>query len=181
MSIAPASQKTYNAVSFPPCGHTGRFLTRKNGRGSHLCCRGFYSGCVGEERRKIMKNKNLILALIALMAVAAVMVGILFITNSFGDQGAKTITVTVVHGDGTEKTFTYRTGEEYLGAVLYAEGLIVESASAGMFDTVDGEKADWSVDQSYWALYIGDDYATTGVDTTPIHDGDSFKLVYTRG
>ena len=67
---------------------------------------------------------------------------------------------------------------------IYAAGTEVwnpAAASAGMFDTVDGEKADWSVDQSYWALYIGDDYATTGVDTTPIHDGDSFKLVYTRG
>lgn len=128
-----------------------------------------------------MKNKKLIIALIALMAVAAVMVGVLLITNPFGDPGLKTITVTVIHSDGTEKAFTYRTGEEYLGTVLYAEGLIVESASAGMFDTVDDEKADWSVDQSYWALYIGDDYATTGVDTTPIHDGDSFKLVYTRG
>ncbi len=128
-----------------------------------------------------MKDKKLIIALIALVAVAAVMVGVLLITDPFASQGTKTFTVTVIHGDGTEKVFTYRTTEEYLGAVLYAEGLIVESASAGMFDTVDGEKAEWNVDQSYWAFYIGEDYAATGVDTTPIRDGDTFKLVYTRG
>ena len=147
-----------------------------------------------------MINKKMIIALIALIAVAAVMVGIMLITKPTppdpGASGttattvpggttapvyAKTVTVTVVHKDGTEKVFTYQTNEAFLGAVLYAEGLIVESASAGMFDTVDGEKADWNVDQSYWALYIGEDYAMTGVDTTPISDGDTFKLVYTRG
>ena len=47
--------------------------------------------------------------------------------------------------------------------------------------TVDGELADWNVDQGYWALYIGEDYATTGIDTTPIHDGDVFTLEYTIG
>ena len=46
---------------------------------------------------------------------------------------------------------------------------------------VDGETADWNVDQSYWALYIGEEYATTGADSTPVNDGDGFKLVYTIG
>ena len=36
--------------------------------------------------------------------------------------------------------------------------------------------ADDSANQ-YWALYIGDDYSQTGVDTTPVNDGDSFKFV----
>ena len=50
-----------------------------------------------------------------------------------------------------------------------------------MITTVDGETADWNVDQSYWALYIGQEYASTGADTTPVNDGDSFGLVYTIG
>jgi hypothetical protein len=37
------------------------------------------------------------------------------------------------------------------------------------------------VDQGYWALYIGQDYATTGIDTTPIQDGAAYSLVYTIG
>ena len=128
-----------------------------------------------------MKDKKLLIALIAFLAVVGIMVGILLITRPFTNADRKTITVTVVHSNGTEKTFTYETAEEFLGPVLYGEGLIAESASAGMFDTVDGEKADWGVDQSYWALYIGENYATTGVDATPIYDGDHFRLVYTRG
>ena len=50
-----------------------------------------------------------------------------------------------------------------------------------MITTVDGETADWNADQSYWALYIGQEYASTGADTTPVNDGDSFGLVYTIG
>lgn len=66
--------------------------------------------------------------------------------------------------------------------MLYKEGLIkAEGVDEGMFNIVDGEKADWNVNKSYWSLYVGQDYATTGVDTTPIKDGDSFKLVYTLG
>ena len=129
-----------------------------------------------------MKNKKIWIAAIALVAAVAIMAGVWFATRPEPVEGDKTITVTVVHKDGTEKKFTYHTDEEYLGAVLYAEGLIkAEGVDEGMFNIVDGEKADWSVDQSYWSLYVGEDYATKGVDTTPIADGDTFKLVYTNG
>ena len=141
-----------------------------------------------------MKNKKRILALIALIALAAVMLGIWWFnrpqpkdsgssTTTTVPTYAKTITVTVIHGDGSEKVFTYDTNEDYLCAVLVAEGLIQgdDSAYGLMIHTVDGETVDWNVNQSYWALYIGEDYALTGVDTTPIGNGDTFKLVYTIG
>ena len=130
-----------------------------------------------------MKNKKTILAIIALVAVIAVFVGIYFATRPETTEGAKTITVTVVHKDGTEKEFTYHTDEEFLGPVLLAEELVKgEQSTYGlMISAVDGEVADWNVDQGYWALYVGEEYATSGADTTPINDGDSFKLVYTIG
>lgn len=127
-----------------------------------------------------MKNKKLWIALIALVAVVAVMVGVWAATRSKPVEGSKEITVTVVHKDGSEKTFTYHTDEEYLGKLLYSKGLIkAEDTDEGMFNIADGEKADFSVDQSYWAFYEGDEYAVTGVDDTVIEDGDVFKLVYT--
>lgn len=127
-----------------------------------------------------MKNKKSWIAAIALVAVVAIMAGIWLITRPKPVEGEKTITVTVVHKNGTEKAFTYHTDAEYLGAVLYGEGLIkAEGVDEGMFNVVDGEKADWNADQSYWSLYIGEEYAQTGVDTTVIKDGDSFRLVYT--
>lgn len=132
---------------------------------------------------KIMKNKKLVLAVVALVAVVALFVGVYFATRPEVSDGGKTITVAVVHKDGTEKSFTYHTEAEYLAEVLVSEGLIEGQTSEFglMVSTVDGELADWNVDQGYWALYVGEDYAVTGADATPIHDGDSFKWVYTIG
>ena len=95
---------------------------------------------------------------------------------------AKSFTVTVVHADKSEKVFTYETSEKILGDFLEAEGLIEsQGADDGMFHTVDGEKADWNENQSYWSLYIGQEYAMTGIYATEIADNGSYKLVYTIG
>ena len=130
-----------------------------------------------------MKNKKLIIAAIALVAVAAIFLGVFFATRPATSQGTKTFTVTVVHADGTSKDFTYSTDEEYLGAVLEAEGLIAgtDSEFGLMIDTVDGERAVWEESGAFWAMYVGEEYAMTGEDTTPVNDGDTFKLVYTLG
>ena len=130
-----------------------------------------------------MKNKKLLIAVAALVAVIGLMVGIALMNQPETSEGAKTITVTVVHKDGTSKDFEYHTDEEFLGAVILAEGLVEgeEGPYGLMISAVDGEIADWNVDQSYWALFIGEEYATTGADTTPVNDDDVFKLVYTIG
>lgn len=129
-----------------------------------------------------MKNKKMILALVAVLVVAALMVGLYFATRPKTVEGSKSITVTVVHKDCSEKVFTYKTDAEFLGQVLYAEGLIkAEGVDEGMFNIVDGEKADWNTDKSYWALFVGEEYAMQGVEATPIADGDAFQLVYTIG
>ena len=87
----------------------------------------------------------------------------------------------VVHKDGSEKTFHYESGEAYVGPVLEAEGLIEGNEGPyGMeITTVDGEKAVYSEDGAYWALYEGEEYALQGIDTTPVVDGRTYKLVYT--
>lgn len=127
-----------------------------------------------------MKNKKLILALVALIVVVGVFAGVWFATRPQNVEGSKTFTVLVVHGDKAEKTFTYTTDAEKLGVFLEEEGLIIGSGD-GMFHTVDGEKADWSVNQSYWALYLGGEYATSGIYDTDIVDGTAYKLEYTIG
>ena len=127
-----------------------------------------------------MKNKKLILAIVAIAAVIGLMLGVYAATRPETAQGSKTITVTVVHKDGTEKTFIYHTDAEYLAEVLQAEGLVTgyESEYGLTVEAVDGETADWTADSAYWALYIGEEYATTGVSSTPVTDGGVYKLVY---
>ena len=130
-----------------------------------------------------MKNKKLVLALVAFVAVVAVLVGVYFATRPETQQGSKTITVTVVHKDGTEKVFTCHTDAEYLGTVLVDEGIVVANyGEFGLyFDTADGETADWNVDGGWWQVFVGEEAAITGADQIVIADGDTFKLVYTLG
>lgn len=127
-----------------------------------------------------MSNKKTIIAVIALVLVVAVFGGIYLATRPETSAGSKTFTLTVVHGDGTSKDFTVSTDEEYLAPALKAEGILpADEGADGMYFTVDGEKADYSVNQSYWGLFVGEEYAMLGMNDTPVNDGDSFKLVYT--
>ena len=103
------------------------------------------------------KNGKLIAGAAAILVLAAVFAGIWFATRPATSEGAKTITVEVVHKDESSKTFTYHTDVEYLGEVLQSEGLVKG------------------------AFYQDGEYASQSIDQTPISDGDSFSLVYTVG
>ena len=127
-----------------------------------------------------MQNKKLILAIVALVAVIAILAGVYFATRPQPQQGAKAYTVIVIHKDKTEQTFTYRTDAEFLDKALLEEGLIEgkEDQYGLIIEKVDGEAAIWETDNAYWSLYIGEEYATTGISATPVYDGSTFKLVY---
>lgn len=101
--------------------------------------------------------------------------------KTFG-KGATTITLVVTAGDESV-TFTVKTDKETVGAALVEAGLIEgEDSTYGMMVTkVNGIAADWEVDQSYWAFYIGSDYAMTGVDSTPVVADTQYGFTYTKG
>jgi len=129
------------------------------------------------------KNTKLIIGIIVLVVVIAALLCVYLATRPQTSQGAKAFTVEVVHADGSSKTFEYRTDEEYLGAVLQAEGLIEgEMGPYGLtIFAVDGERAVWEENGAYWAIFVNGEYGMNGVDTTPVNDGDVFKLEYTLG
>lgn len=126
-----------------------------------------------------MNNKKMILAAVALLVVVALFAGIWVASRPEIFAGEKRFTLTVVHKNGTEKVFELTSSEEFLGAALVAEGIIIESDSPGMYNTVDGETTDYSKDQSYWGFFIDGEYAMEGMNTTPITEGGQYKLVYT--
>ena len=96
--------------------------------------------------------------------------------------GSKTITLTVVHGDGTSNDITVSTDAENLRDALEAEGIIAgEDSSYGMFvQTVDGETAD-DGQQEWWCLTKGGEMWNYGVDDTEIADGDVYEFTLTVG
>ena len=99
------------------------------------------------------------------------------------DSNLITITLEVVYPDGSSKEFTIATDpENNLRKALEGEGLIAgEEGPYGLYvKVVDGVTADYDVDQSYWSLSKDGEMLMTGVDTTPIADGDHFELTYTK-
>ena len=120
-----------------------------------------------------MNKKKLIIAAIALVVVIAALVVIYFATRPKTQEGLKTFTVTVVHSNGESKTFTYTTTREYVGQVLQEEGLVEGTQEAyGLYmKVVDDERAVYEENGAYWAFYVGEDYAQTGIDATPITVG----------
>ncbi len=124
-------------------------------------------------------NKKTLLAVIALVAVIACMAAIFIFARPQAQQGSKQITVTVIHADKTERTFSYYTDEAYLDKVLIAEKLIegYEDQYGFVIEKVDGEVADWH-DNVFWALYVGEEQSAYGVSGTVVTDGASYKLVY---
>lgn len=85
-------------------------------------------------------------------------------------------------GDGTSKTFDINTDAEYLRQALEEKKLISgEETQYGLFvKTVNGVTVDDSK-KEWWCFTKGGKELDTGVDTTPIADGDHFEITLTAG
>ena len=127
-------------------------------------------------------SRKILWGVIALIAAAAVLLGIYFAFAPKSSAGEKTITVDVVMLDGSETTTTITTGEEYLRGALEQENMIAgDESEYGLFvTTVNGVTADDSKEQ-WWCFTKGGESLATGVDSTPIADGDAFEITLTEG
>lgn len=94
----------------------------------------------------------------------------------------KTITLEVVHKDGSTKSFEIASDAETLRAALEQEKLIAGDEGAyGLFvKTVDGETVN-DAEQEWWCLTKGHEMWSDGVDTTKIADGDVYEFTFTVG
>jgi hypothetical protein len=135
------------------------------------------------ENKKISKVVKIIIALIVL---AALIVGGIFIYSEFGPkktEGEKQITIEVVDNEGKSTVYELRTDAKSLQEAMdEAEGLTysgTEGQYGLMIDTVNGVKADYSVDQSYWGFYVNGEYCNYGIKEQPVNDGDEFRIAYT--
>ena len=131
----------------------------------------------------INKSKKTGIALLLILLVLAT--GAYFtykLLSTAAIVGTKTITVSIDHLNGEDKTLTIKTDAEYLRGALEQEKLIDgENSSYGFFiTTMDGEKADESK-QQWWGYTKSGEYVETGVDQTPIANGDSFEFTLNEG
>jgi len=128
-----------------------------------------------------MKNKKMLLGIVALVVVIAVMAGVYMATRPETMAGGKNVTIEIVHKDGTKKVLEYATDAEYLADLLLEKELVTGYASEEYgftIESVDGVTADWSADSAYWALYEGEEYATSSAAGIVLLDGGVYRLVY---
>lgn len=92
-----------------------------------------------------------------------------------------TITVAVINKAGETTEHSVTTTGTTLADALVDGALVVENYDdyGLFFDTVLGETADYSVDQSYWAISKDGEYLMTGASSTKIADGEHYELTYT--
>lgn len=93
-------------------------------------------------------------------------------------KAEKSFTFVVVDIDGKETSFEISTSKTTVGDALLEEDLIAgEDGQYGLYvKTVNGITLDFDTDGKYWAFYVNDQYATSGVDTTEIVAGETYSF-----
>lgn len=93
-------------------------------------------------------------------------------------EGSVSFPFTVVEQDGNETHFEIHTDKETVGEALTELELIAgDEGDYGLYvKTVNGITVDYDTDGKYWAFYVNDEYAATGVDSTPIVEGESYSF-----
>lgn len=129
------------------------------------------------------KKSNKILGIGALVALVVLLVAVYGVFSPKPVAGSKSITIEVVNKAQESQVYELKTDAEYLRqAIEEVEDLSVtgtESEFGLMVDTVNGERADYTLDGAYWSFTVNDTYCNYGIDTQPVMDGDAFGIIYT--
>ena len=130
-----------------------------------------------------MKQPKLLRPLLLVFAVLiAATVLCTACTQAEPQVGVKTITVQIIVDGQDTVAKSITTDAEYLRGALEEEDLIAgEESQYGLFvKTVNGITAD-DAKQQWWCFTKGGADLFTGVDTTPIADGDTFEITLKTG
>ena len=94
------------------------------------------------------------------------------------DGSEKEFVLTVIDSEGAQTEHQVVTTKETVGEALLEKGLIEgDDGPYGIYvKTVTGKTLDYDKDGKYWAFYIDDEYASSGVDKTEIVEGVSYAF-----
>ena len=106
-------------------------------------------------------------------------------TSADTKKEEKKVKLQVVDKDGKLKEYDEETNAEFLRGVLDEISENADFTYSGtdsefgiMIDTVNGQRADYTQDGAYWAIYVNNEYGNFGADSQPVADGDTFELRY---
>lgn len=134
-----------------------------------------------------MKKKSRLSKILACSAFVLLIAVMAFVYARFSEKpvsGVKAVMIEVVSSEGKSTAYIVKTDAEYLlGAMEDAEGLEFSSYEGpyGMVITeVNGEAADFNVNDAYWSVLVNGEYGNYGISQQPVHDGDVFTIAYTK-
>lgn len=93
-------------------------------------------------------------------------------------EGSTKFEFAAVDAQGGKTQWEIHTDKNTVGEALQELGLIDgDESEFGLYvKTVNGITLDYDKDGMYWAFYINDEYAQSGVDATEIQEGDIYSL-----
>lgn len=132
-----------------------------------------------KQTNKTPNRKWLWLALTLAVLVAA-MITVYALTRPQTNEAQKTLQLSIV--TDTTKQLTLHTQQAFLRGALEEQKLIAgDESEYGLFvKTVDGYTVDDSK-QEWWCFTKGGETVMTGVDSTPIADGESYEITLKTG
>jgi len=134
------------------------------------------------KRKAFHTTRALVIGIVGLALLIGAMVYAWTTNRPDIKEGSKSITVQVVDDQGETTTYTHKTDAFFLmQALKEIDGLNIEGDEGdyGMYiKSINGLQAVYEIDNAYWRIYVNGAYATQGVDTQPVADGDTFTLSY---
>ena len=134
-----------------------------------------------------MEKKKTIWIAVAAIVIAAVMGTIFLTTKPAVNTGKKHAVLEVKDDKGEIKTYTADTNAAYLVDLMDELqnssdfSYDAQNGDYGLFiQTVNGKTADYSIDHSYWAVYVNGQYGSYGISEQPVADGDTYLLAYEK-
>ncbi len=131
-------------------------------------------------KKKVILGSGILVVLIVAMAL---------IWSNFREkpvEGSKAITIEVIDSKEKSKVYELQTDAQYLIEAMEEareQGLTYEGEEGpyGLsISTVNGVRADFTLDGAYWSFNVNGEYCNYGVSEQPVEDGDAFEIVYTK-
>lgn len=103
-----------------------------------------------------------------------------YTTDAEVGEGKNTVNIEVT-ADGKTVTLTVHSDNDNLEKILVENNLVAgDESEFGLYiKTVNGIRADYDLDNAYWALCKDGAPTATGASGITIADGDTYELVYT--
>ena len=119
----------------------------------------------------------------AIALVLCLLCGLAGCYTDSAPEGSRRFTFRVIHEDGSRKVYQITASvAEPLAETLVRHGIVEESAeNDGLYDVVDGERADWDDGEAWWCFRKDGQPLTVGIEDVVPENGAVYEAVFTRG